>query len=460
MSVGGRPAIPVAVQREFWAAIRSGMVVAEAASCAGVSITVAWRWFRHVGGVMPPDFSSSPQPVTVRRLSLGEREEIACRRAAGEGVRAIAVALGRSPSTISRELRRGTVRRKSGYRATVAQALADQRSRRPKARVLERNDRLREHVQNRLHAKDSPEQISYRLLIDYPDDQTMRISHETIYRCLYVQGRGGLRRELVTCLRTGRALRKPGRHVGQRKNRIPDMVNIAERPAEAADRAVPGHWEGDLITGAENKSAIGTLVERATGYVTLLHLPNGHGAEAVQEAMVEAMSHLPATLHRTLAWDQGIEMANHVAIASAAAARPLALGLGLVRHRPRRQQGDLAPFRLNVAVDETILGGFIARVRSRLIDASVASAIAVPLKPLAAAPSEELIRKQLRDSGSAASAASSGTFRRPPPRSASPPACSATGSGSPSPRIPPTRSRRTPPIAGTSWSASATSTRT
>lgn len=316
MSIGGRPAIPVAVQREFWAAIRSGMVVAEAASCAGVSITVAWRWFRHVGGVMPPDFSSSPQPVTVRRLSLDEREEIACRRAAGEGVRAIAVALGRSPSTISRELRRGTVRRKSGYRATVAQALADQRSRRPKARVLERNDRLREHVQNRLHAKDSPGQISYRLLIDYPDDQTMRISHETIYRCLYVQGRGGLRRELVTCLRTGRALRKT-RRTTERRGRITGMVNIAERPAEAADRAVPGHWEGDLITGAENKSAIGTLVERATGYVTLLHLPNGHGAEAVQEAMVEAMSHLPATLRRTLAWDQGIEMANHVAIASA-----------------------------------------------------------------------------------------------------------------------------------------------
>ena len=246
MSVGGRPAIPVAVQREFWAAVRSGMVVAEAASCVGVSITVAWRWFRHVGGVMPPDFSSSPQPVTVRRLSLDEREEIACRRAAGEGVRAIAVALGRSPSTISRELRRGTVRRKSGYRATVAQAL--------------------------------------------------------------------------TCLRTGRALRKT-RRATERRGRITGMVNIAERPAEAADRAVPGHWEGDLITGAENKSAIGTLAERATGYVTLLHLPNGHGAEAVQEAMAEAMSHLPATLRRTLAWDQGIEMANHVAIASGGANR-------------------------------------------------------------------------------------------------------------------------------------------
>jgi transposase, IS30 family len=306
----------VAVRREFWAAIRSGMVVAEAASRVGVSITVGWRWFRDVGGVMPPDFSSSPQPVTVRRLSLGEREEIACRRACGEGVRAIAAVLGRSPSTVSRELRRGTVRRKSGYRASVAQALADQRARRWKPRMLEHNDRLREHVQNRLHAKDSPEQISHRLLIDYPGDPTMRISHETIYRSLYVQGRGGLRRELATCLRTGRALRKT-RRTTERRGRIAGMVGIAERPPEAADRAVPGHWEGDLITGAENKSAIGTLVERATGYVMLLHLPNGHGADAVQEAMVEAMSRLPAALHRTLTWDQGIEMANHVAIASA-----------------------------------------------------------------------------------------------------------------------------------------------
>jgi IS30 family transposase len=316
LGIGGRPAIPIAVQRKFWAAIRSGMVVAEAASCAGVSITVAWRWVRHVGGVMPPDFASSPEPVTVRRLSLGEREEIACRRAAGEGVRAIAAALGRAPSTISRELQRGTVRRKSGYRASVAQTLADQRSRRPKPRMLERNDRLREHVQNRLHAKDSPEQISHRLLIDYPSDEEMRISHETIYHNLYVQGRGGLRRELAKCLRTGRALRKT-RRTAARRGRIAGMVNISERPAEAGDRAVPGHWEGDLITGAENKSAIGTLVERATGYVTLLHLPDGHGADAVQQAMVEAISCLPATLRRTLAWDQGIEMANHVAIAAA-----------------------------------------------------------------------------------------------------------------------------------------------
>ena len=196
MSVGGRPAIPVAVQREFWAAVRSAMVVAEAAAVVGVSITVAWRWFREVGGVMPADYFSSTSPCTARRLSFHEREEIACRRAAGQGVREIAGALERAPSTISRELRRGVVRRKSGYRATVAQAVADQRARRPKPRKLELNDTLRDHVQNRLCDKDSPEQISRRLMIDFPEDVTMRISHETIYRSLYVQGRGGLRREL------------------------------------------------------------------------------------------------------------------------------------------------------------------------------------------------------------------------------------------------------------------------
>jgi IS30 family transposase len=292
------------------------MVVAEAAASAGVSITVAWRWFRHVGGVMPQPFPAGATSVGARRLSFQEREEISCRRAAGEGVRAIARALGRSPSTVSRELRRGTVRRKSGYRASVAQALADQSARRPKTRMLALDGRLREHVQNRLHAKNSPEQICRRLVLLFPDDPSMRVSHETIYRSLYVQGRGGLRRELVKCLRTGRALRKP-RRTTERRGRIASMVNIAQRPPEALDRAVPGHWEGDLITGAENKSAIGTLVERSTGYVMLLHLPNSHGADDVQEAMVEAMSRLPQTLRRTLTWDQGQEMANHTAIAAA-----------------------------------------------------------------------------------------------------------------------------------------------
>jgi IS30 family transposase len=316
MGIGGRPAIPVVVQREFWAVVRSGKVVAEAATVVGVSITVAWRWVREVGGVMPPDVSTLPEPATARRLSFREREEIACRREAGQGVRAIAAVLGRDPSTISRELRRGLVRRKSGYRATVAQALADQRARRPKTRMFEVNDGLREHVQNRLYAKDSPEQISRRLLVDYPDDMTMRVSPETIYRSLYVQGRGGLRKGLVKCLRTGRALRKT-RRTSERRGRLAGMVSIAERPPEVLDRVVPGHWEGDLITGKENKSAIGTLVERRTGYVMLLHLPDNHGADAVRTAMIESMSRLPQTLRRTLTWDQGQEMANHAVIAEA-----------------------------------------------------------------------------------------------------------------------------------------------
>lgn len=312
----GRPAISMAVQRRFWAAIRSGMVVAEAAEVVGVSKTVAWRWFRQVGGVMPEPFLASIAVGSVRRLSFREREEIACLQAAGRGVRAIAEELGRSPSTVSRELRRGTVRRKSGYRATVAQAAADRRSRRPKPRLFATDDRLREHVQNRLHAKDSPEQISRRLVLLFPDDLAMRVSHETIYRSLYVQGRGGLSRELVRCLRTGRALRKT-RRTTERRGRIPGMVSITERPAEVEDRAVPGHWEGDLITGAENKSAIGTLVERASGFVLLLHLPEAHGGAEVEDEMVRVMSGLPATLRRTLTWDQGQEMRNHTRISAA-----------------------------------------------------------------------------------------------------------------------------------------------
>src|SRR5262249_16667972 len=161
------------------------------------------------------------------------------------------------------------------------------------------------------------EQIARRLAQDFPDEVEMGVSHETIYRSLYVQGRGNLRRELHTCLRTGRALRKPQRRAEQRRGRIPDMINISERPPEVADRAVPGHWEGDLILGAENKSAIGTLVERATRFVMLLHLPDGHGALPVQEAMVAKMAQLPAILRKTLTWDQGSEMANHIAIARA-----------------------------------------------------------------------------------------------------------------------------------------------
>jgi len=172
-------------------------------------------------------------------------------------------------------------------------------------------------VQDRLRRNHSPEQIAARLREDFPDDPEMWVSHETIYRSLYVQGRGALKRELITHLRTGRSLRKPHRSI-ERRGRIPGMVNISERPPEVEDRAVPGDWEGDLILGpTASRSAIGTLVERATGFVLLLHLPKGHGAEPVQNAMVAKMSELPEQLRRTLTWDQGSEMANHTKIAEA-----------------------------------------------------------------------------------------------------------------------------------------------
>jgi transposase, IS30 family len=313
--MAGRPGLPVEVRRRFWVGVRAGVGVAEAAVAAGVSETVARRWFRECGGVMPRVGLWSVGRSG--RLSLAEREEISCRRAAGEGVREIARGLARAPSTISRELARGTVRARTGYRASVAQALADRRAARPKVARLARHVRLREQVQQQLLAHHSPEQISRRLVVDFGDDAEMRVSHEAIYQALYVQGRGALRRDLTGCLRTGRAVRKPHRPTTGRGNRIPGMVNISERPADVEDRAVPGHWEGDLITGTDNQSAIGTLVERATGYLLLLHLPAGHTAVQLQDAMVEAMSRLPTTLRRTLTWDQGREMANHIQIAAA-----------------------------------------------------------------------------------------------------------------------------------------------
>ena len=202
--------------------------------------------------------------------------------------------------------------------ATGAQARAQERARRPKPGKLAGNEKLHDEVQTRLTDKHSPEQIARRLRLDFPDDPEMRVSHETIYQSLYVQGQGNLRRDLHRCLRTGRALRKPQRRADCRRGRIPDMVNISERPAEVEDRAVPGHWEGDLLVGAQSKSAIGTLVERTTRFVILLHLPEDHGALSVQEAIVAKMAQLPAILRKTLTWDQGIEMANHAAIAAAA----------------------------------------------------------------------------------------------------------------------------------------------
>ena len=295
-----------------------------------------------------------------RYLSFVEREEISLLRASGLGVREIARRLGRSPSTISRELRRNASTRggRLQYRASTAQWHADLQARRPKPAKLAVNSTLREYVQKRLSGavtrpngtavvgpevrwigrrhgrrKDrrwgkawSPEQISHRLRVEFPDDESMRISHEAIYQSLFIQGRGALRQELTACLRTGRALRVPRARAGSRgKGFITPQVMISERPAEATDRAVPGHWEGDLILGT-GSSAIGTLVERTSRFTILLHLPPmnepgprvhngpalaGHGAEAVRDAITEAIVTLPDHLRRSLTWDQGAEMSQH-----------------------------------------------------------------------------------------------------------------------------------------------------
>jgi IS30 family transposase len=365
--LAGRPAMrspgrPPVARREdrqcFWQAIARGASSEEAGVTAGVSPAVGVRWFREHGGMAP---SSVLAPLSGRYLSFAEREEVALLRARGCGVRAIARRLGRSPATISRELRRNAATRggRLDYRATTAQWHADRRARRPKTAKLAANEALRAYVQDRLagvlatpdgvpvpgpdvrwigrrhgRRKDrrwaaawSPEQIANRLRIDFPEDASMRVSHEAIYQALYVQGRGALRRELTACLRTGRALRVPRARARNRgKQFLTPEVMISQRPAEAADRTVPGHWEGDLILGLDS-SAVGTLVERTTRFTMLLHLPRmqghggprvhngpalaGHGAEAVRDAIAATMTALPAQLRRSLTWDQGAELAQH-----------------------------------------------------------------------------------------------------------------------------------------------------
>jgi transposase, IS30 family len=303
----GRPGVPRSVQAGFWDGVRAGLGVAGAAAGAGVSLTQAGRLVARAGGVT----SNGARVVSGRFLSVAEREEIAVGVAAGLSLRQIAGRLGRAPSTVSREVARNGCRGR--YRGLAAQAQAEFRARRPKMAKLAGNERLRGQVGRWLGERWSPEQISVMLRQQFGDDPGMWVSHETIYQSIYVQGRGALRRELAVCLRTGRALRKPRRAEGERRGRIKDMVMISERPAEVADRAVPGHWEGDLIIGSRG-SAIGTLVERSTRFVLLLHLPAGHGADAVAAAMTEAMNGLPAALRRSLTWDQGREMAGHARI--------------------------------------------------------------------------------------------------------------------------------------------------
>ena len=339
--------------------ISTGMLPTEAGIAIGVAPVVGSRWFRQSGGMSP---FSWPAP-SGRYLSLAEREEIAILNATGSGVREIARALHRSPSTISRELRRNAATRggKLEYRASVAQWKAELFARRPKVAKLAANPRLREYVQERLsgqirrpdggvaagpqpprwtgqnkpHRKDrgwvqgwSPEQIANRIKLDFPDDDSMRISHEAIYQALFIESRGALKRELILCLRTGRAMRMSR----ARSKRVPWThvtadVLISERPPEAEDRAIPGHHEGDLIIGI-NRSAIGTVVERTTRFTMLVHLPReegyrhkqtpkngpalaGYGAITMSKALAATMTSLPAQLTKSLTWDRGKEMSAH-----------------------------------------------------------------------------------------------------------------------------------------------------
>jgi IS30 family transposase len=359
----GRPEPSRAVQREFWRLIASGITTVQAAEAVGVSAAAGIRWFRHAGGMTP---LSLDEP-TGRYLSFAEREEIALLNARDKGVREIARTLGRDPATISRELRRNAATRggKPVYRAVVAQWKAQQAAKRPKAAKLAGNERLREYVQDRLagkvrrpdgtivagpktppwkglnkpHRQDrrwstawSPEQIAHRLEVDFPDDESMRISHEAIYQSLFIQGRGALKRELVTCLRTGRALREPrARSRNKPQGHVTADVVLSERPAEAEDRAVPGHWEGDLIIGT-GRSAIGTVVERSSRSTLLVHLPRmegwgkhpyvkngpslgGYGAVAMNAALTASITKLPEQLRKTLTWDRGKELSGHAQFA-------------------------------------------------------------------------------------------------------------------------------------------------
>ena len=287
----------------FWAALQAGEFLTDASAVAGTHRHRGLQWLREAGGVRP----RRGRNLKGRCLSFAEREEIALGRAGGDTMRVIAARLGRSPSTISRELDRNT-RGANGYRATTAHALAYERACRPKPAKLAVNLVLRSKVEQDLKLRYSPEQIAGRLRREFPDNTEMWVSTETIYQSLYVQSRGALRRDLTRCLRTGRALRRPCRQPGQRKNRIPNMINISERPAQADDRAVPGHWEGDLIIGKRNLTAIGTLVERTTGYTMLMHLPDGYKAEQVRDALAAKIQTLPSQLRASLTWDQGPEM--------------------------------------------------------------------------------------------------------------------------------------------------------
>ena len=276
----------------------------DVAAANGVSTRTIGRFVKAEGMPGPRRKDRSP-----RHLSAAEREEIRCGLERGESCRQIASVLGRDHGTISREVEKNGGR--DQYRAWKAEQRADELARRPKPTVFESNPRLAAYVEEKLALKWSPGAISGRLLIDFPDDPEMRVSPETIYQTLFVQGRGGLRKELTRYLRSGRTKRKPHGRTVSTAGKIPDMTMISERPTEVDDRAVPGHWEGDLVIGTPATSAIATLVERTSGFSLLAGLPHGHTAERTRLALAAKIKDLPDGMRRTITWDQGKEMAQH-----------------------------------------------------------------------------------------------------------------------------------------------------
>src|SRR5665213_98144 len=299
-----RPRLRLQQRREVRRLRSKGLKLWEVAAAIDCSRQTVSRVLAGPGKLESRQFEWMPGP---QRLSLAEREEISLGLRGGESLRTIGRRLGRAPSTISREVAGNGGR--SHYRAVRAHHGAYERARRPKTPKLAEGP-LCSQVSSWLEEWWSPEEIARRLRVEFPDDPTMHVSHETIYQSLFVQGRGELRRELSRCLRTGRAQRRPrGRTAAG--GRIKDMVMISERPAEAKDRTVPGHWEGDLIIGKNGRSAVGTLVERSTRYALLLHLPDGREADKVNEAMRRAIKALPSELVRSITWDQGKELSHH-----------------------------------------------------------------------------------------------------------------------------------------------------
>jgi transposase, IS30 family len=295
-----------AEEREIWDRIEAGENLSSVGRTLGRHSSAIHMLLKRTGGARP----RSAPPRSTRFLTLEEREEISRGVSANESLRCIARRLGRAPSTISREVERNEGR--TNYRATDADRATRQRERRPKAAKLVLCPRLARVVEARLAVRWSPQQIAAWLPVEYPNDPEMRVSHETIYMSLFVQGRGALRKELTTCLRSGRAIRRP-RAARQKPlaGIIQDMVMISERPAEVADRAVPGHWEGDLLMG-KKKLSIATLVERKSRYVMLVRVPGDTKAETVRKAVAKQILKLPTELRRSLTWDQGKEMNEHL----------------------------------------------------------------------------------------------------------------------------------------------------